>query len=157
MLPRTLQLLLPLTLLQVAYALPFFTNSTIPANLTTVCANALLTDVSQCPPTVARFTSGYYYPPMILEEACTSACSTALQIYEQSIKTACAGQTWAGYDDEDDAPLDLIPNVMRFNHELVCIQDSGRWCNVVAAAAAMQADPGRKYATSHRYTGTKQR
>lgn len=139
-----LQWLLSLTLFQVTSALPFFTNSTIPANLTTACANALLTDVSQCPPTVARFTSGYYYPPAVLEEACTSACTTALQEYEQKIKTACAGQTWAGYDEENDAPLDIIPDVMQFNHELACIQDSGRWCNVVAAAAAMKADPGRR-------------
>ena len=146
--------LLPLTLFQVAHALPFFTNSTIPANLTTVCANALLTDVSQCHPIVARLSSGYYYPPTILEKVCTSTCSSALERYEQKVKTACAGQTWVGYDEVDDAPLDLIPNVMRFNQDLACIQDSGRWCNVVAAAAAMQADPGRKYRTYHPPTGT---
>ncbi|CAO2650794.1 Nn.00g020860.m01.CDS01 [Neocucurbitaria sp. VM-36] len=140
---RMLQWLLPLTLFQVAHALPFFTNSTIPANLTTVCANALLTDVSQCHPIVARLSSGYYYPPTILEKVCTSTCSSALERYEQKVKTACAGQTWVGYDEVDDAPLDLIPNVMRFNQDLACIQDSGRWCNVVAAAAAMQADPGQ--------------
>lgn len=139
------QWLLPLTFVsQVAHALPFFTNGTIPANLTTTCASALLTDVTQCPPSASRFMNGYYYPPSILEKACTSTCSTALEQYEQKVKSACAGQTWAGYDDENDTPLDIIPNVMRFNRDLACIQDSGRWCNVVAAAAAMQADPGRK-------------
>jgi hypothetical protein len=34
---------------------------------------------------------------------------------------------------------------MRFNRDLVWIQDSGHWCNVVAAAVALEADPGRIY------------
>lgn len=124
-------------------AIPFFNNQTIPSNLTTNCATALLTDVNQCPPTVASFASGYYYPPSVLEEACTSACVTALQRYEDDVTKACAGQTWSAYDEVDDASLALIPNVMRFNHDLVCLKDADRWCNVVAAAAAVQADPGQ--------------
>ncbi|KAH9873589.1 hypothetical protein IAQ61_004213 [Plenodomus lingam] len=108
-------------------AIPFFNNQTIPSNLTTNCATALLTDVNQCPPTVASFASGYYYPPSVLEEACTSACVTALQRYEDDVTKACAGQTWSAYDEVDDASLALIPNVMRFNHDLVCLKDADRW------------------------------
>lgn len=130
---------------QAAHALSFFNNGTISANLTTTCANALLTDVAQCPPTAARFANGFFYPPATLKKACTSACSTALERYEKNVTTACAGQTWAGYDDRNDAPLVMIPNLMRYHRDLACIQDSGRWCNVVAAAAAMQADPGRMH------------
>lgn len=139
-----LRLLLPLWYLPSAIAIPFFSNNTIPSNLTSDCATALLTDVEQCPPTVASFAIGYYYPPSVLEKACTSACVTGLQQYEASIATACTGQTWTAYDEIDGAPLDLIANVMRFNHDLVCLKDAGRWCNVVAVAAAMQADPGRR-------------
>jgi hypothetical protein len=130
---------------QATHALPFFTNGTIPANLTTACIDTLLTDVVQCPATAANFINGFYYPAEVLEDACNRQCSTALGRYEARVKTACAGQTWAGYDDENDAPLDMIPNLMRFNRDLACIQDSGRWCNVVAAAAALKADPGRTY------------
>jgi hypothetical protein len=128
-------------------AIPFFSNSTIPSNLTTTCATALLTDVVQCPPTVANFASGYYYPPSVLEEACTDNCVTALRRYEERVTRACVGQTWTGYDDMNDAPLAMIPNVMRYNLDLVCLKDAGRWCNVVAAAVALQADPGRKWQT----------
>jgi hypothetical protein len=132
-------------LIRETQARPFFTNGTIPANLTTECANTLLTDVTQCPATAANFINGFYYPVEVLEDACNRQCSTALGRYEARVKTACTGQTWAGYDDENDAPLDMIPNLMRFNRDLACIQDSERWCNVVAAAAALEADPGRKY------------
>jgi len=128
---------------QVVHSLPFFTNGTISANITTSCANALLTDVTQCPPTAARFLNGFYYPPATLNKACTSACSAALEKYEKNVTAACTGQTWAGYDDMNDAPIAMIPNLMRYHRDSACIQDSGRWCNVVAAAAAMQADPGR--------------
>jgi len=127
---------------QVVHSLPFFTNGTISANITTSCANALLTDVTQCPPTAARFLNGFYYPPATLNKACTSACSAALEKYEKNVTAACTGQTWAGYDDMNDAPIAMIPNLMRYHRDSACIQDSGRWCNVVAAAAAMQADPG---------------
>jgi hypothetical protein len=128
-----------------AQCLPFFTNGTIPANLTTACADSLLTDVVQCPATAANFMNGFYYPTDVLEGACSGQCSTALEQFEANVKSACAGQTWAGYDDENDAPLDIIANLMRFNRDLACIQDSGRWCNVVAAAVALEADPGRMY------------
>jgi hypothetical protein len=51
---------------QIAHAVPFFTNTTLPANLTTSCQNALLTDVAQCPLSAARFTFGSYYPGNLL-------------------------------------------------------------------------------------------
>lgn len=38
----------------------------------------------------------------------------------------------------------MIPNVLRFNRDLACIMDSDRYCNIVAQAAAIEADPGRK-------------
>lgn len=125
-----------------AESVRFFSNNTVPANLTVSCSNALLTEV-QCSPVVPQFQNGYFYPPSLLNRTCTAACSTALQSYEKSIATSCSGQSWAGYDDEaDDMPLVVIPNLMRFNYDMICLQDSGRWCNAVSAAAAVGADPG---------------
>lgn len=136
--------LLSLLLCSRARATVFFANNTTPANLTNACTNALLTDV-QCSPVVPQFQNGYYYPPSLLGRACTSTCSTALQSYEQAVATACNGQTWMGYDEETDLPLVVIPNLMRYHYDLICLQDSGRWCNEVAAAAALSVDPGGRH------------
>ncbi|CAG8971987.1 hypothetical protein HYALB_00003325 [Hymenoscyphus albidus] len=123
-------------------AVPFFTNSTVPTNLTTTCSNALLKDVTGCTSLVPVFRNGFFYLTSSLEKTCTPACSTALASYEGGIASACVGQSWAGYDDGNDMPLDIIPNLIKFQYDLTCLQDSGRWCNVVAASAAVGGDPG---------------
>lgn len=128
--------------LHLASAAQFFTNNTVPVNVTTACSNALLTDVTGCSAIVPAFQNGYYYPPSTLEKTCTTVCTTALTSYESGINAACSGQTWAGYDDGNDMTLAIIPNLLRYQYDLTCLQDSGRWCNAVAAAAAVSADPG---------------
>ena len=120
----------------------FFSNGTVPLNLSSACSNALLKDVTGCSPIVSLFKDGYFYPPSTLEKTCNAACAKALASYETEISSACSGQTWAGYDDGNDMSLAIIPNLMRYQYDLTCLQDSGRWCNVVAAAAAVSGDPG---------------
>ncbi len=135
-------------LLHSAYAAQFFSNNTIPTNVTTACSNALLKDVVGCSSFVPLLRNGYYYSPSTLDKTCTAACATALTSYESDIYTACSGQTWAGYVDEGDMTVAVIPNLMRYQYALTCLQDSGRWCNAVAAAAAVTADPGCKFIVS---------
>jgi hypothetical protein len=38
-------------------------------------------------------------------------------------------------------PVEIIPDLMRYEHGLACIMDAGRYCNNVAAKAAYAADP----------------
>ena len=132
--------------IQHAESARFFSNNTVPFNLTVSCASALMTDV-QCSPVVPRLQTGFFYPPSLLNRTCTAACSSALQAYENSVTASCSGQTWAGYDNDDSDSISLvvIPNLMRFNYDMICLQDSGRWCNAVSAAAAVGADPGREW------------
>jgi len=130
--------------LRLASAAQFFSNNTVPANLTTACSNALLKDVTGCSSIVPVFQNGYFYPPSILEKTCTTECAVALTSYESEINTVCSGQMWAGYDDGNDMTLAIIPNLIRYQYDLTCLQDSARWCNVVAVAAAVSADPGCK-------------
>ncbi|KAJ3561274.1 hypothetical protein NPX13_g9010 [Xylaria arbuscula] len=70
-------------------------------------------------------------------------CSSALETYEKNVVTSCSNDTWLAYeDDEENLPVAFIPNVMRYLYELSCIQDNGRFCNVVAGMNAVMADPG---------------
>ena len=121
-------------------AVKIFSNATIPANLTTDCSSALLADIA-CSPVVASFRNGYYYPAATLNATCTSACEAALTSYELTIDSSCNNQVWQGYSDED-MPVLVIPNLLKYQYDLTCLQDSGRWCNVVAGSAAQAADPG---------------
>ncbi len=57
--------------------------------------------------------------------------------------SACDSQTWNGYQDTE-VPLVIVPHLLRFQYNLTCLRDSGRWCNLVAAAAALAQDPGSK-------------
>ena len=47
---------------------------------------------------------------------------------------------WNGYGDQPES-VAVIPDLMRYNYDLVCLMDSGRYCNIVAGAAAAMLDP----------------
>ncbi|KAF8457847.1 hypothetical protein BDZ91DRAFT_785929 [Kalaharituber pfeilii] len=121
-------------------ALPFYTNSTVPANLSPECQAALMADVADCYPVVGALRNGAFYPQAVLETMCTSACTAALAAYRGSIATACSGQTWVGYEDVG-WPVTVIPELMIYHYNLACLMDEGRYCNVVAADYAAQLDP----------------
>lgn len=130
-------------LLQTVAAVQLLTEQTAPSKISRGCLNALVANVS-CSPMVPRFRYGFYYSESTLIRSCTSQCESALASYETNIISACNGDTWSGYDDEGSAPLSLIPNILRYQYSLTCLQDSGRWCNVLAGNAAGIADPGGK-------------
>lgn len=125
-------------------ATQFFTSSNAPAGLSAPCSAALTAELP-CSRLVPRLLHGYYYSESILSQSCTSECDTALRSWEQSIVAACEADTWDGYDDAGDAPLAWIPAVLRYQYSLTCLRDNGRWCNVIAAGAALFEDPGSEY------------
>jgi len=135
-------LLVPqLTQLTLVRAVQIITPEIAPPDLSEPCLEALTANLT-CGPMVPRFRFGYYYAESTLEAACTSECELDLVAYETDVLTACDGDVWSGYDDEGDAPLGLIPSLVRFQYGLTCLKDSGRWCNVVSGEAAYYYDPG---------------
>jgi hypothetical protein len=118
-----------------------FSNSTIPTNLTVGCSNSLLGDID-CSLALMGFQHTRYYAETTLKRVCTPQCEAGLSSYEAAIRTACAGETWKGFDDEI-MPLDLIATNIRYEFNSTCLMDSGRYCNVIAAKAAAAADPAR--------------
>jgi len=127
------------TLFHTVTAIQFFDNSTVPTNLTTTCTNAILSDVN-CSPVVASLRSGSYYPNSTLERTCTTDCENALSTYQSNIVEACDTETWNGYEDAS-LPVVMIPDLLRYHFGLICLMDSGRYCNNVAAAYAASLDP----------------
>lgn len=98
---------------------------------------------------VSRFINGYFYPESTLEKTCTASCTESLDTFEESIISSCSSETWDDYNNagETDAgpysmPVRMVPALSRYLYDLTCLQDSGRWCNMVAATAAMIADSG---------------
>ncbi|KAI2624041.1 hypothetical protein GGS21DRAFT_541259 [Xylaria nigripes] len=128
---------------QAVSAIQIYTPQALPTGLSSGCASALTTDVAACPLFATKLRYGFFYPKSLLESTCTPECSTALQAYEQDVVSSCSHDTWLAYqDDEENLPVAFIPNVMRYLYESTCIQDSGRFCNLVAGMNAAMADPG---------------
>lgn len=121
------------------HAVKLFTNATVPSNLTSACAIALSTDVN-CSPFVLSLRTGLYYPNDTLERTCTTNCHSALTSYRAQIATACATETWLGYQDVI-LPVVTIPEMLQYQYNLTCLMDSGRYCNNVAASYAASRDP----------------
>lgn len=133
---------------QTVSAIQIYTPDTLPTDLSPSCADALTLDVAACPLLATKLRYGFFYPESKLESTCTAECSTALQTYEQGVVSSCSNDTWLAYeDDEENLPVAFIPNVMRYLYELTCIQDDGRFCNVVAGMNAAMADPGGEYSS----------
>lgn len=122
-------------------ATQLFSEETAPADISQACLSALTADVA-CSRAVPRFRYGYFYSESSLSASCTSECEDGLKAYETAVVSACADDTWEGYDDEGDAPVSYIPSLLRYQYSLTCLRDSGRWCNVVTGAAATVGDAG---------------
>lgn len=131
------------SLLSAAAAVKLITEETAPAGLSPGCLEALTADVP-CSLYVPRFRAGFFYSEKILNEACTADCEAGLLAYEASVVSACSDDTWEGYDDDDERgeQLGTIPSLLRYFYSVICLQDEGRWCNVIAGIAAQLADPG---------------
>jgi len=141
---RSATIILVLSYVHFISAVQFFTNVTVPANLTTACSNALLTNVTGCDKIVATFRPGSYYDQSILASTCTSSCSSSLVQYESNVESACAGQSWNGYQDTQMS-LAIIADMLLYAFNLTCLVNSGSYCNVVAANYAYTLDPASKY------------
>lgn len=122
-----------------ALSMKVFTSSTVPTGVTAVCADALISDVA-CSPVITALQNGYYYSQNMLEALCTTGCKSALEAYEASVGTACSGQTWNGYYDEE-MPIVMVADLLQYQFDQSCLMDTGRYCNVVAAQAATAQDP----------------
>ncbi|EAS33736.3 LysM domain-containing protein [Coccidioides immitis RS] len=125
---------------QPVFAIPMVYNTSVPTTLTDTCAKALLSDVS-CDPTVRNFHPGFYYPPKTLERACTSTCKDSIDAYWNAVQSSCGNETLTASFDLEASVL-IVPGTYKYLYEYICLQDSGRYCNNVAATAAAIADPG---------------
>lgn len=123
----------------VSASISFYTNTTVPSNITTACQSALTSEVD-CDAIVPALITGYYYPNTTLARACTTACTNALGSYKANVDTACVSDTWLAYDNETMA-VSIIPEILNYNYNLTCLtDDDGRFCNNVAAAYATYLD-----------------
>ena len=132
-------LLVVSTLVNASSAFRAFTNTSFAStNLTIPCIGALSGDIA-CSPGVAGLRLGEYYPEATLNRTCTADCGQALAQFANRVAAACDKQTWKGYEDTD-MPLAIIPDMLRYHYNLTCLTDSGRYCNAVAAKAAVVLD-----------------
>jgi hypothetical protein len=120
--------------LHIVQSVNIFTNNTLPINVSPLCGNALISDIS-CSPAVTALKNGGYYSQRLLERVCTSGCDDALRDYETRVRSTCAEQTWNGYFNET-LPIAIVPGLLRYQYNQSCLMDSGRYCNIVAAQAA---------------------
>ncbi|GME35766.1 LysM domain-containing protein [Neofusicoccum parvum] len=115
-------------------------NSTVPNTITNACGEALLSDVA-CDPVVKNLRPHFFYTPETLTRVCTDACRESLLGYQSSVQDVCGEEVLPGSFDLNVSVL-YIPGVYQYLFESTCMEDGGRYCNNVAAAAAAFADPG---------------
>ncbi|KAI1290485.1 hypothetical protein F5Y03DRAFT_401258 [Xylaria venustula] len=122
-----------------AQSFQYLFNDSLPdVALTPACAAALTSNIS-CDPSVTYFQAAEYYDPTGLRQVCTKDCQTGIQNYYSSLTTNCQGLM---YNDTESTylPIDSIGSRLEYIYSLVCLQDSGRFCNYVAYEASLQAD-----------------
>ncbi|KAI0905819.1 hypothetical protein F4823DRAFT_113363 [Ustulina deusta] len=116
-----------------------FDDSLPGTTLTDECSAALTKNIS-CDPWVSHFRSSGYYDPNGLKSVCTTSCQQAIQDYHTGLISSCAGLSY-NYTDTTYLPIDAIGALLDYTYTLVCLQDSGRFCNYVAYESSLQADP----------------
>ncbi|MCJ1250760.1 hypothetical protein MMC30_007988 [Trapelia coarctata] len=120
-----------------AASVQFVTSVSLPAtNLTTGCVTALTGNVS-CTSYVSRFKQGSYYQQLGLEQSCTLACGSGLAQWESSVLSACNNQVYSP-DGVKSVSILRIPETVRSNYNLTCLEENGEFCNVLAKNASLQ-------------------
>ncbi|KAI0202237.1 hypothetical protein F4808DRAFT_468789 [Astrocystis sublimbata] len=126
-------------LLRSAVATSFYTNATVPTNISSACTSALVSEVVNCDPVVPALRSGAFYSESTLTRICTSACASSLGIFQGAVNRACATDVWDGYGDEQ-LPVAVIPELLRYQFNLTCLENDGLFCNNAAASYASFLD-----------------
>ena len=107
----------------------------MPTNVSIACVGALTGDIA-CDASVRRFRPGQYYTQAILTKACTSSCNAALISYQANVAKSCSGQNYtldSGYETQE---ITLIPELLRYQYNKTCLQNDGKFCNLLAAQVA---------------------
>src|ERR1700709_1510535 len=112
-----------LLFLTAAEGFSVFNEKNLPLNLTPTCRGALINDIG-CEQVITSFTATEFYSPTVLDKACTSSCSSSLSSLRSSIASSCGNQTWDGLGS--DSPIALVPELMSFSYNVVCLKDAGR-------------------------------
>ncbi|EOD48364.1 hypothetical protein UCRNP2_4885 [Neofusicoccum parvum UCRNP2] len=99
----------------------------------------------QCNPVVFTFKPGNYYNETLLKAACTSDCDSSLASWEAGIFGSCHDVPWTDAYNES-APIETVPNLVRYNYNQTCRMDTGRYCNAVLGTAASSGDGGNSSA-----------
>ncbi|KAF2737440.1 hypothetical protein EJ04DRAFT_395349, partial [Polyplosphaeria fusca] len=121
-----------------------YANSTLPKKISPACRKALLGEVS-CDAAVTYFQPQGYYGVELLQKVCEDDCTASLLKFEGAVVKACSSETFGGEENWDLSinptfPIAMIPNKLRFNYELTCLKDNGRFCNVVLGDAAASSN-----------------
>lgn len=118
-----------------AKAVVYVNSSSLPTNITTGCLGALTDNIS-CDDSIQKLRPGLYYPESALTTICTSSCNSALNSFQNSILSACVGETYDSLTDVGFVPIYTIPDVLRYQFNLSCLSSNSEFCNVQAATAA---------------------
>ncbi|KAI0143678.1 hypothetical protein GGR57DRAFT_341918 [Xylariaceae sp. FL1272] len=128
-------------------AISFYTNATLPANISSACTSALISDIASCDPVVPALRNGAFYSESTLTRICTTACASSLAVFQGAVDRACSADVWTGYDDEP-LPVAVIPELLRYQFNLTCLENDGLFCNNVAASYASFLDPNATMANA---------
>lgn len=119
-----------------AKAVQLVTSKSLPSDSLSASCVASLTANVNCARQVGSFLPGVYKPADVLEEACTADCASSLARYQASVGAACGDQDTFLIQEDREAPVSFIPEILFYNFNRTCIQDEGRWCSVVSKSFA---------------------
>ncbi|KAL8306251.1 hypothetical protein RB597_003198 [Gaeumannomyces tritici] len=116
-------------------------DDSLPEDLDAACSAALMADIA-CDPLVPALRHDFYYPPATLTRICTAGCTSALQSWESSVRTACGNNITIPAEDDLDASPIVIPASRQYTYGFTCLKESDVSCGPVAALATFFANPG---------------
>ncbi|EFQ25779.1 uncharacterized protein GLRG_00923 [Colletotrichum graminicola M1.001] len=116
-------------------------DDSLPEDPNAAYSAALMADIA-CDPLVPALCRDFYYPPTTLTRVCTTACDSALQSWESSVRSACGNDiVIPDENDLDSSPIG-IPASRRYTYSFTCLKENDVFYGPIAALASFFADPG---------------
>jgi hypothetical protein len=136
-----------------ASAVKMLYDDSLPEDLDAACSAALMADVA-CDRLVPALRHDFYYPPATLTRMCTTGCASALQSWENSVRSACGKDiVIPGENDLDASPIG-IPASRKYIYNFTCLKENNAFCGPVAALAAFFANPGGEFPAPQKQAST---
>jgi len=123
-------------------------NGSLPEDPPSACSAAVMADIA-CDCLVPDLRPDFFYPLTSLDRIWAAGCTSVLEAWETSVRSACGKDTIIPANHDLSASSIVIPATRRHIYSLTCLKENSVFCEPVAALAYFFSNSGSEILSLH--------